>query len=272
MPTTIAAFEWPPSSGVMHEFERTDTQLVSHGSPGAYSTALLLDQSATITRSDPNDARIVAAAAFMDDLSSGSEAGLVAYASGGSLPFSPITSYSDPQGNRFTMDADGFDGAFPSLATLEGGSRPLYDAVRHAVDYTAQHAANTNRSLLVVTAGDDTGSRSFSLDQAVERANQQGVTVHAVALSGDVNLAVLADLAARTGGSISRAADARQLVSYYGAIGSLLSGSAQFYRTTWTLSLVGGNLDLYAGYWIRSWVIINTPDGTLRVPFRLDFE
>ena len=55
-------------------------------------------------------------------------------------------------------------------------------------------------------------------------------------------------------------------------LGPLLSGSAQFYRTTWTLSLVGGNLDLYAGYWIRTGVIINTPDGTLRVPFRLDFE
>ena len=38
------------------------------------------------------------------------------------------------------------------------------------------------------------------------------------------------------------------------------------------LNLVGGNLDLYAGYWIRTWVTINTPDGTLRVPFRLDFE
>ena len=190
---------------------------------------------------------------------------------GGSLPFSPITSYSDPQGNRFTMDADGFDGALNSLAGLEGGSRPLYDAVRFAVDYTVQHAANTNRSVLVLTGGNDAGS-THSLDQAVERANQQGVTLHAVALSNSANLTVLADMAARTGGSISRAADARRLVSYYGAIGSLLSGSAQFYRTTWTLSLVGGNFELYAGYWIRTLVTINTPDGTLRVPFRLDFE
>ena len=94
---------------------------------------------------------------------------------------------------------------------MEGGSRPLYDAVRFAVDYTVQHAANTNRSVLVLTGGNDADS-THSLDQAVERANQQGVTLHAVALSNNVNLAVLADMAARTGGSISRATDARQLV------------------------------------------------------------
>ena len=134
-----------------------------------------------------------------------------------------------------------------------------------------EHAANTNRSVLLLTGGNDAGSTA-SLDDAVAHADRHGVTLHAVALSGAVDLALLADLAGRTGGSISRAGDARQLVSHYGAIGSVLAGSAQFYRTTWTLSLVGGNFELYAGYWIRTWVTINTPDGTLRVPFRLDFK
>ena len=134
-----------------------------------------------------------------------------------------------------------------------------------------EHAANTNRSVLLLTGGNDAGSTA-SLDDAVAHADRHEVTLHAVALSGAVDLAVLADLAGRTGGSIGRAGDARQLVSHYGAIGSVLAGSAQFYRTTWTLSLVGGNFELYAGYWIRTWVTINTPDGTLRVPFRLDFK
>ena len=267
----IVAFEWPPNSGVSHEFERTETELVTPASPGAYSTALMLDQSASIARSDPNDARIVAAGAFLDNLSPGAEAGLVAYASDGRLGFSPITFYSDALGNRFTMDPDGFDGTLDSLAGLEGGGRPLYDALRHAVNYTAEHAANSNRSVLVLAGGNDAGSTA-SLDDAVEHANQHGVALHAVALSGAVDLAALADLAGRTGGSLGRAGDARQLVSYYGALGSLLAGSAQFYRTTWTLSLVGGDFDIYAGYWIRTWVTINTPDGNLRVPFRLDFD
>ena len=147
----IAAFEWPPSSGAMHEFAHARTALDLQ-SPSAYSATLLLDQSASVAGPDPNDARLVAAAAFMDNLSSGAEAGLVAYAAGGRLPFGPTTSYSDPQGNRFTMDADGFDGALQALADLEGGTRPLYDAVRIAVDYTVQHATTQNRVVMVLSS------------------------------------------------------------------------------------------------------------------------
>ena len=270
----IGAFEWPRNSGVNHEFTRTATELVTQGERSPYATALLLDQSASIATSDPNDARIVAAAAFLDNLAPGAEAGLVAYAADGRLPFSPVTVYSDVRRRRFTTDPDGFDGWLDSLAGLEGGSRPLYDAIKYAVDYTAEHARNSNRNVLVLVGGNDAGSTA-SLDDAVEHANEQGVTLHAVALSGPsggANLSKLADLAGRTGGSIAYAGNARQLVSYYGAIGSVLSGAAQLYRTTWKLSLVGGDFELYAGYWIRTWVTIDTPECTLRVPVRLDFE
>ena len=268
---TIAGFEWPPSSGIMHEFTHTETALDGESFSGAYSVALLVDQSSSVAELDPNDARLVAAEAFMDNLSSGAEAGLVAYAAGGKLPFSPTTSYGDPQGNRFTMDADGFDRALEALADLEGGTRPLYDALRIAIDYTTQHAATTNRSVLVLTGGDDEGS-AHSLDEAIELAIQRGVAIHAVGLFPAAKPNALTQLVARTGGSISGTTAAARLVSYYGALGSLLSGSAPFYRTTWELNLVGGNFRLYSGYWIRASVAISTPQGTLYVPFRLDFE
>ena len=171
--------------------------------------------------------------------------------------------------NRFTTDADGFDRALGALADLEGGTRPLYDALRIAIDYTAQHAATANRSVLVLAVGDDEGS-AHSLDEAIELAIQRGVAIHAVGLSPAAT--PLTQLAARTGGSISGTTAAPRLVSYYGALGSVLSGSAPFYRTTWELNIVGGNFRLYSGYWIRASVAISTPEGTLYVPFRLDFE
>ncbi len=265
---SIAAFELRGFPGVRHEFTHTETTAESRSS-GPYSAALLLDQSAGMAGTDPSDARLVAAEAFMDNLSSGAEAGLVAYAAEGKLRFSPTTSYSDPEGNRFTMDADGFDGTLQALADLEGGTRPLYDAVKIAADYTARHATTTNRMVLVLTGGNDGGS-TRSLDEAVEAADRHDVAVHVVALSrGD--LAVLSELATRTGGSISFASDAAQLVSYYGAVGRIVSGAAAFYRTTWRLSMVGGNI-LYSGYWIRATVAIVTPDGTVYAPFRLDFK
>ena len=92
------------------------------------------------------------------------------------------------------------------------------------------------------------------------------------ALSRAANLTALAELAGSTGGSITSTSDAPRLVSYYGAVGRVLAGSAAFYRTTWRLSIVGGNFTLSAGYWIRASVAIDTPGGTLYVPFRLDFE
>ena len=52
--------------------------------------------------------------------------------------------------------------------------------------------------------------------------------------------------------------------------GPRASGSAAFYRTTWRLSIVGGNVTLAPGYWIRATVAIDTPGGTLYVPFRLE--
>ena len=261
---SIAAFEL---RGARAEFEHTGTAADSRSS-GPYSAALLLDQSAGMAGADPDDARLVAAEAFMDNLSSGAEAGLVAYAADGRLSYSPTTSYSDNQGNRFTMDADGFDGALRALASQEGGTRPLYDALKIAVEYTDQHATTAKRMVLALTGGDDDGSTD-SLGEVVQAANRDDVAIHSVILSrGRVDL--LADLATKTGGSISFLTDAAQLVSYYGAVGRIVSGEAAFYRTTWRLSMVSGTL--YSGYWIRAEVAIDTPDGTVYAPFRLDFE
>ena len=259
---SIAAFEW---RGVRAEFAHTETTPASLAS-GPYSATLLLDQSAGMAEADPDDARLVAAEAFMDNLSAGAEAGLIAYAAGGRLD-SPTISYGDPERNWFTMDADGFDWALQALADLEGGTRPLYDAVEIAADYTARHATTAKRMVLALTGGDDAGSTS-TLAAAVEAANRHGVAIHTVVLSRGIDQA--AELATKTGGSISFLTDAAQLVSYYGAVGGIVSGEAAFYRTTWRLSMVRGRL--YPGYWIRAYGAIETPDGTVYAPFRLDFE
>ena len=48
----ISGFEWPPSSGIMHEFTHTRTALDVESS-GAYSVALLVDQSSRVAELDP---------------------------------------------------------------------------------------------------------------------------------------------------------------------------------------------------------------------------
>ena len=268
---SISSFESANDPGLTFQFEQTTVTRVNQSYVGPYSASFLMDQSGSILRNDPNDARIDAAMTFMDNLSSGDEVGLLAFASSGRLPFSPVTSYNDRDGNEFTTYSDGFDGALQTLASLEEGGTPLYDAVRIAIRYTVDESNNSNRVVLVFTDGEDTSSTS-SLDDAISSANQHGVSLHTVALSSGVDLSVLAEMAARTGGSLTSAHDARQLISYYGALGPFLSGSAEFYRTVWTLSLAGGTTSLGPGYWIRTSIGIDTSGGKLYVPFLLRFE
>ena len=266
---TIGSFELPSSPG-LHEFRQTGTVLNRQSAMGPFSAVLLLDQSGTVASTDPNDARLAAAAAFTDNLSSGDEVALLAFASDGRLPFSPVTSYRDSDGNDFTQNTDELDGQLQSLAHLEGGGRPLYDAIIIAANFSVNSAtAGNRRVVLVFTDGRDTNSSS-SLEDVIVFATEHGVEIHPVTLSGDVNITALLQIAARTGGSLSSADDARRLISHFGALGPFLAGSGQFYRTTWSMSLVGG--ELYPGYWIGSSVLIDTPGGTVFAPFRLDFN
>ena len=83
------------------------------------------------------------------------------------------------------------------------------------------------------TDGRDNGSNA-ALDDVIEFAAEHGVALHPVALSNGADAPALAEMAGRTGGSLSIAYDPRQLISYYRALGPVLAGSGEFYRTTWS--------------------------------------
>ena len=107
-----------------------------------------------------------------------------------------------------------------SSADREGGLTPLYDAIRTAVTYTVNNSNNTNRVVIVFTDGEDTASTA-DLDDAVDTANAHNVPLHTIALASGVDMNVLSRLAGATGGALARASDAKRLVSYYGALGTL---------------------------------------------------
>ena len=252
------------------EFEATGVAEIRQNPLGPYSAVFLLDQSGSITGNDPNDARLDAAKAFLNNLGSGDEAGLLAFADGGRLPDSPVASYADRNGRRFTSDPRGFDAVLASLANQEGGGTPLYDAICEAVDYVDSYAVNSNKAMLVFTDGEDTASTS-TIEQAIECANQSEIPLHTFALGGSTDLNVLTRLAAATEGSMSHSSDAGAMISYYGVLGNFLSGSSQFYRTRWSVDQVGAGR-FGRGYWLRSWIRVDLPGGEqVNVPFRIDF-
>ena len=108
----------------------------------------------------------------------------------------------------------------------------------------------------------------------VNAANNNSVKLHTVALASGVDLGVLARLAGETGGSLARAHDARRLISYYGALGSYLSGTGMYYRTAWRMNVTGSNTSftLGRGGWVQYSIAINAPGGVIYVPFRINFN
>ena len=256
--------------GTRLEFKKTSVGTRTQGRAGPYSAQFLLDQSGSITGNDPNDTRIDAAKAFIQNLGGRDEVGLMAFADGGKLSYSPVTVYSTG-GRRFTSNPNGFSSTLDELANLEGGGTPLYDAAAIAVDGVKKHANNTNRAVIVFTDGNDTASRNWNLDQVISYARRRGVPLHTIALSNNVSMAVLSKMAGKTGGSLAKAVDARRLVSYYGALGQYLSGSGRFYRTTWNMLLKGGSFRLGRNAWITSHIEVEIPGSNIYLPFRLDF-
>ena len=256
-------------TGTHLDYSLTGVQLYRQRSAGPYSATFLLDQSGSITTTDPTDARIDAAKVFIRNLGSGDEVGLMAFASGGQLPYSPTTTWTY-RGQQFSSDPSAFHGALNSLTDKEGGGTPLYDASRAAVRYTETHANNTNRVVIVFTDGEDTAS-STSLSDAIEYAKQRNIPLHTVALSRGVDIGVLSRMAGETGGSLTYATDARRLISYYGALGPYLSGAGRFYRTTWSVLARGGSFNFNRGNAMYDYIEIEIPGSNIYLPFRLTF-
>lgn len=257
------------STGTDLDYTLTGVQRYRQRSAGPYSAMFLLDQSGSITGTDPTDARIDAAKVFIRNLGTGDEVGLMAFASGGQLKYSPTTTWLHG-GQRFSSDRSAFFGALDSLADREGGGTPLYDATVNAVSATDRHANNTNQAVIVFTDGRNTSSTA-TLSSAIQHARQHRIPLHTVALSHGVDIGVLSEMAGETGGSLTYATDARRLISYYGALGPYLAGSGRFYRTTWSVLARGGSFSFNQGGSMYDYIEIEIPGSNIWLPFRLEF-
>ncbi len=200
---------------------------------GAYSATLLLDQSGSISSTDPDDLRIEAAKIF------GGALGERDYA----LLSSFTTYYSDSDvllHTEFTQDTTELNAGVEELRGSEGGGTPLYKAAHAMVDYTADNGPSENQAIILFTDGENT-EYGVSLSQLTEHASDRNVQIYTVGLSQNVELGVLAEIAGETGGAFMWAEDARQLITMFGTLGDLLSGNAQYYQTAWQVARSSGS-------------------------------
>jgi hypothetical protein len=223
---------------------------VPGGASVPFTAALLLDQSHTITANDTFDSRLPAVKYFLISKGATAAVGLAAFAaddnSAGNLsplPRKPVTIL--PQADsRFTTSGSDLFSTVDSLASSEGGVAPLYTSIDNMLDFTATNASIEGpRAVVVLTTGPDDTCGSAAQCQAarealVEKSRATGVAIVSISLTGESEQAnghALSEMAEASGGVTLWANYAKQLGALFGALPSLLDGSAEVRETTFRI-------------------------------------
>ena len=159
------------------------------------SSALLLDQSASVIVRDPADDRLFAAKYFLGLAKDDSPVVLAAFASddaragqAGLLPRKPVTVFpiEDP---KFTGDGRSYFSTVDQLASLEGGAAPLFAAIDRMIDFVYAGDTHEINAVIVLTDGrdDSCGGRRAcrdAIDRLTAKGRAAGVQIVTVGLGG----------------------------------------------------------------------------------------
>lgn len=233
--------------------------------PVPYAAAMLLDQSGSIGDSDPTDARVFASKVFLERLGASDRVTLGVFAEGrGTLiPTSPLTRFGD-----FTADGASLFDELDQLPNLEGGFTPLYSALDQMIQYTATAPAGSRKAVVVFTDGEDTiclDPLTTCRNRTINLAKTSGVNIFTVGLGTAVDTESLTLLSSGTGGIHLVASNPQQMISIFGSLGNLLSGSVATYRATWTINS-GANTFL-TGRTVLGTINVRAGTRTIVLPF-----
>lgn len=252
-------------------FSQTNVSAGTSALFGSYSAELLLDQTGSIRFTDPLNLRLLAAKIFLDAtalLDPADEVQLSTFQDSLHIDGEWLHSYGP-----FTHNTAKFEDTVETLASRIGGGTPLYDAMYDETDSVALQGQNANKALVVFTDGEDNESNLYypgaTLWSTIHHAVQQHVKVFAIGLETGLDTALIS-AAMQTGGAVMHASDAKQMVSYFGAMSNLLHGGAKYYQTKWHVSLPNeANLH---GQVISGNLSITLPDNSIVLaPFAVTF-
>jgi hypothetical protein len=251
--------------GVNYAFSRVSVTPVSVPYQGPDSAFIALDQSGSVTDTDPNASRLQAAKVFFTAVTNGDEAALGYFPSADNTP----NLFKFPRG--FVTDGKQYYPDIDSLNRPGYLSTPLFIAAIQAIEETDARAVNRDRKAVVLFTDGRPFGDTATMEDVVTAALAKGVKVHAVGLGSAPDMALLAQMAQRTGGTTMHATEAGQLVTFYKSLGGLLGGAGTFYRTRWTVTRDTGTFQ--AGQAIHGAAVhVGLPSRTLIVPFFLAIQ
>jgi von Willebrand factor type A domain len=245
------------------------------GLPQPYAAALMMDQSGSISGSDPTGARLFSAKAFLNGLGAGDHILLSAFASGAAaIPTTPLTVYPPFRDATTLTSAPSYFSTLDSLAGLVGGDTPLYDALDSLRDQVVNNVSlpvGIAKSVVIFTDGDDTTCGSAAACRtrratSIQDANTDGLRIFTIGLTSSVDFEALGELANQTGGAFLFADNPEQLIPLYGSVGKLLSLSLPTYRLTWTVTSPTANA-FQSGNALLGKVQVTAGGSTFDVPF-----
>ncbi|XHS79940.1 VWA domain-containing protein [Burkholderiaceae bacterium UC74_6] len=236
-----------------------------------YAVALLLDQSGSITATDPTGARIFSTKTFLKGLGPQDQALLSTFA-GTAVSASPLTVYGPFRDQAGATTA--YFSTLDALALQVGGATPLYDSLdglRQQLAGSAAPPAGLAKAIVVLTDGADTTCGTvdacrLSRQRTIDGARQDGVPIVTIGLSHAIDVAALGDLANQTGGAFLYAENTQQLLSLYGTVGALLSQSQPTYRLRWT-AVAAAPGTFHSGDSLLGRVQVKVGQGSFDVPF-----
>jgi guanyl-specific ribonuclease Sa len=243
-------------TGGIYGFVRNSVALNNAQSPALYSALMLMDQSGSISSTDPKDYRLDAAKAFCSSLGNGNNVMLWSFAGSSHKMY----------GTGFTTDTATVIAQIESLRNQESGGTPLYKSQVAATDFTAINATNTGKAVLTFSDGDDTQG-GYTPVQVSANATSKNVRLFNIGL-GNAQTAMLCRQAVASGGAFMFAKDARQLISMFGNLGKLLDMSARYYHTEWTVTR---SSNFSTGSFSHQMRIVLPYGGEITVPFTIDY-
>lgn len=245
--------------GYQYGFHNTVSQLMGGSATANYSALMLLDQSGSISITDPDNYRLEASKIFCSNLGDGNNTALWYF-----------NNYSYTSLVDFTTDTAKVIAEIEKLRDQEGGSTPLYEAQYDAINYTKQNSNKPRKAILTFTDGQDSYFGKTS-EEVKDLAKSQQVALYNIGL-GEVNTYDLQQQATETGGGFLYAKDARQLISIFGNLGKLLDKTAAFYQTEWTLSSPNTDARLSSGEIGQELQITFPFGGQITIPFHFKYE
>lgn len=186
---------------------------------------LLLDQSGSMSSNDPDDLRLVASEALIDNLfqaEAGHQLALMSFPREeelGNLDDTDIW-------HDFTTDAALLKEILPQLADETDSGTPLYDSIYEVLMYQDKilEGQDVARALVVLTDGEDSES-SHDEVEVIRLAQELQTPLYLAALGNNVAVGVLAQMATETGGFFVSANNPDDLTNAFVGLSQALYGS-----------------------------------------------